>query len=305
LRRTFNLSAIHFTWDRKNIGDRIFKKTNKKISSIGRLIIHSLHEFDEKTFSDGLNKIDTLGKIILLSKIKPESLNSIFKNIIVNYRYIASECIKGGSENYLRLTFFYITNLIKYGIASKNKTASKINYPIAVIEMKEAGLMSVMNGMHPISREIIEYLGQIGEISLNYNLDHPPDIEVLTALQEIGTECANKKLENLCFETLIRTEFLGIEALNSFESTADLERKEEIEKVYKNALTSHWIVSAFLFKNIPESEEWLRNSRNRMEEVFDDAYGEAYNQALKKMDMTSYVGKKILVDYYEAIQKYL
>jgi hypothetical protein len=169
--------------------------------------------------------------------------------------------------------------------------------------MKDAGLMSFLNDMHPVIREIIEYLGQIGETSLNHQLDHPPDIEVLNALQEIGTECANKKLENLCLEILIRTEFLGVEALTSFESAADVERKKEIEKVYKSALTSHWIVSGFLFKNIPEIEEWLKDSKTRMEEVFDDAYEEAYNQALKKMEMTSYVGKRILVDYYEAIRE--
>ena len=302
LRRLFVLSARPFAWNR-NIDYHTSEKTNKKISSIGRLIIHSLHEYEEKTFNTGLSRIDTLGKIVLSSELNPELLNGIFKNIIVNYRNIASECIKAGLENYSRLTFFNITNLIKYGIACKNKAASKINYPIAVIAMKEAGLMSVVNDMHPVSREIIEYLGQIGEISFNYNLDHPPDIEVLTALQEIGTECANRKLENLCLEILIRTEFLGIEALNTFESASDLKRKKEKEKVYKSSLTSHWIVSAFLFKNIPESEEWLKDSRNRMGEVFGDAYGEAYNKALKKMDLASYVGKKILLDYNEAIQK--
>jgi hypothetical protein len=296
----FVLSARPFAWNR-NIDNYISEKTNKKISSIGRLIIHSLHEYDEKTFITGLSQIDTLGKIILSSKLKPDLLDSIFKNVMVTYRNIAAECIKAGLENDLRLTFFNMTNLIKYGIACKNKAASKITYPIAVIEMKEASLMSVVNDMHPVIREIIEYLAQIGEISLGYNLDHPPDIEVLTAFQEIGSECANRKLENLCLEILIRTEFLGIQALNSFDSAPEPEKKKEKETVYKSALTSHWIVSAFLFKNIPESEEWLKDSRTRMEEVFGDVYDEAYNQALKKMEMTSYVGKKILLDYKEII----
>lgn len=258
----------------------------------------------EEYYKGTISKIESLGKILLeSSKLQPILLNDSLKNVIVNYRYIASECIKAGLENYLRLTFFNIANLIKYGIACKNKAASRINYPIAVIEMKEASLMSVLNDMHPVIREIIEYLGQIGETSLNHQLDHPPDIEVLNALQEIGSECANRKLENICFETLIRTEFLAIQALNSYESDADVERKKEIEKVYKSALTTHWIVSGFLFKNIPESGEWLKDSRTRMEEVFGDAYGQAYNQALKKMDLTSYVGKKILVDYFEAIRE--
>jgi hypothetical protein len=41
-----------------------------------------------------------------------------------------------------------------------------------------------------------------------------------------------------------------------------------------------------------------------MEEVFGNVYDDAYDQALRKMEMTSYVGKKILVDYYEAIREY-
>jgi hypothetical protein len=355
--RLFNLSAIPFLRSSSVNDIKIYEKTNGKISSMGRLIIHALHEYDGNTFSIGLGKIDTLGKIVVgSSKLNPELVNSLFNSIVINYRhaaeesleaksenylkntlskidslgrvilesstfnlillnesfkniitsyqYIALECIKAGLENDLMLTFSNITNLIKYGIGCQNALSSKINYPIAVTEAGKLGVMTIKNNLHPVCGEIIDHLAQIGEKSLQNNLDHPPDIEVLTALQEIGTECANKKLENLCFETLIRTEFLGIQALNSFDSAPEPEKKKEKEKVYKSALTSHWIVSAFLFKNIPESEEWLKDSRTRMEEVFGNVYEEAYNQALRKMEMTSYVGKKILVDYYDAIREY-
>ena len=81
--------------------------------------------------------------------------------------------------------------------------------------------------MHTIGDEIIDHLAQIGEKSLNHNLYHPPEIEVLAALQEIGIECANRKLENLCLEILIRIKFFGIEALSNFESVIDLKRKKE------------------------------------------------------------------------------
>ena len=352
--RLFNLSTIPFLRNNRVNDNKIYQRTNERIFSMGRLIIHAMHEYDGNTFSTGLEKIDTLGKIIMSSsKLKPESLNKLFKNMVLNYRYtaleslkaksenylkhtlsnidslgkiilesspfnlkllndsfkniitsyqyIAYECIKAGLENDLMVTFSNITNLIKYGIGCTNDLTSKINYSIAVTEAGKIGVMTIKNNLHPVCGEIIDHLAQIGEKSLQNNLDHPPDIEVLTALQEIGTECANKKLENLCFETLIRTEFLGIQALNSFDSAPEPEKKKEKEKVYKSALTSHWIVSAFLFKNIPESEEWLKDSRTRMEEVFGDVYDEAYNQALKKMEMTSYVGKKILLDYKEII----
>jgi hypothetical protein len=354
--RLFNLSAIPFLRGSRVNDNKIYEKTNEKIFSMGRLITHALHEYDGNTFYTGLGKIDTLGKIIMQSsKLEPEFLNNLFKNIVINYRYTASEslkaksenylkhtlsnidslgkiilesspfnlkllndsfkniisiyqhiaveCIKAGLENDLRLTFSNITNLIKYGIGCQNDLTAKINYPISVIEVGKVGVMTIKNDIYAVGSEIIDHLAQIGEKSLNHNLDHPPDIEVLKALQEIGSECADKKLENLCFETLIRTQFLGIQALSNFESLADSERKKEKEKVYKSALTSHWIVSAFLFKNIPESEEWLRDSISRMEEIFGNAYEEAYHQALKKMDMASYVGKKILLEYKEIIQK--
>lgn len=353
--RLFNLSAIPFLRSSRVNDNKIYEKTNEKIFSMGRLIIHAMHEYDGNTFSIGLGRIDTLGKIIMeSSKLAPAFVNRLFNNIVINYRYAASEslkaksenylkltlsridslgkiilesstfnlkllndsfkniiftyqcialeCINAGSENDLRLTFSNITNLIKYGIGCTNKLTSKINYPIAITEVGKVGVMAIKKNMFSVGGEIIDHLAQIGEKSLNHQLVHPPDIEVLTALQEIGAECANRKLENLCLEILIRTEFLGIEALNIFESTADLERKKETEKVYKSSLTSHWIVSAFLFKNIHESGEWLKDSIRRMEEVFGNVYDDAYDLALKKMEMTSYIGKKILLEYKEVIE---
>lgn len=351
LRRLFNRSAFHFVWGGRDADPHVAEKTNKKISSMGQLVIHSIHQDDEKTFIAGLNKIDALGNMIQESSMKIESeiLNELFKTMIINYRWIASECIKAKWENYLALIFSKtdalgkmilasskldlkslndifktiivnyrctasecikakwedhlslifsnMTNLIKYGMSLENHITSKINYTIAVKEMEKVGVMSIKNNMHPLGSEIIDNIGQVGELSLNCNLDHPPDIEVLTALQEIGAESAKRRLENLCLEALIRIEFLGVEAQDEFQFMIDSERKEEIKKVFQNALKSHWIVSAFLFKSIPETGDWLKDTRKRMEDVFKKDYGDAYKQALKEMDMTSFVGKKILSDY--------
>lgn len=302
--RLFNFSARHFVRGNKPINRQTYEKINERISSMGRLTIHSLHEYDEKTFSAGLKKIGTLAKIIMeSSKLDTKYLNELFKNIIINYRRIASECIKAKLENYLRETFSSITNLIKYGITCKNKLTSKINYPIAVNEMKKVGMMSIESNMLPIGSEIIDSLAQIGDMSLSHHLDHPPAIEIVTALQEIGTEYANRRLENFCLEILIKIEFFGIGVLNDIDSCTDSHREKEMEKVFKSTLKSHWIVSAFLFKNIPESKEWLKEALTRMKTEFENYYLGAFSLAKKKMHLTSYVGKKILSDYFNAIQK--
>jgi hypothetical protein len=354
LTRLFNLSAVPFIRDRRVIGRRLYEKTNRKIFSLGRLIIHALHENDEMAFSLGLAKLETLGRIMLASsKLDPILLNDFLKNIAINYRYIVAEslerksenylkqalakidalgkilvelsesdikllndsfknmimisrdidleCIKAGLENRLMLTFSNTAGLIKHGLRCQAESAAKINYPPLITETGKVGITALQQNMSAVGGEIINNLARIGELSLSRQLDHPPVLEVLTALQEIGSSCAEREWENLCLETLIRIQLLAVEALNGAEFITDSALRIENEKIYHSALASHWIVSAFLFKKIPESGEWLRDSRGRMEEIFGDSYFQAYDQALRKLDMTSYVGKKVLLDYYAAI----
>lgn len=113
----------------------------------------------------------------------------------------------------------------------------------------------------------------------------------------------SKKLENLCIETLVRIDSLGRESALLIEPGADSKRKEEIEKIFKKALSSHWIVSAYMLKYIPESGEWLKKFRNVLEQEFGDSFGNAYNHALNEMELISSIGVKILKDYKKAITK--
>jgi hypothetical protein len=282
----------------------VYEKINENISAMGRLTLHALHDQDEKSFNTGLVRMSALGKLILeSSKINPKFLNGLFKNLITNYSHIASACINAKLENYLRETFSSITGLIKDGISSKNPPAAKVNYPIAVYELKKLGLKCIESDMHPVGSEIIDALAQIGELSLRQPLDHPPALDVLTAFQEIGAEFAKKSIENFCLEILIKIEFFAREISNDMDSFAGSGRTGEASKVLKNVLKSHWIVSAYLFKTIPEAGEWLRKAVNRMGEEFKGDYLEAYDLALKAMDLSSYVGKKILLDYYESIRE--
>ncbi|NIM17367.1 MAG: hypothetical protein GTO45_35625 [Candidatus Aminicenantes bacterium] len=302
--RIFNFSVFQFIRGSRNTNNKTPDRINKMVYYMRRLIIHSIHEHDDRTFYTGLNKIDALGKTILdVPDLDLKFLNSFFKNTIVNYRHIAAECIKSRLEDYLRDTFSKIAGLIKYGIDFTNKNTAEIDYPIAVIELSKVGMMSLENNMHSIGSDIIDSLEQIGNKSLGGNLDHPPTMEVLRALQEIGEECARRKLENLCLEALIKIEWLGVEAQDKSESVSDLKRKEDLKKVFQNALKSHWIVSAFLFKSIPETKEGLRDAKARLEDVFNNDYLDAYDQALKEMDLMSYVGKKILMDYKKVITR--
>lgn len=304
LTRLFFFSVRPFIKSNKRVNAKIIEETNRKITYMGHLIMHATHEHDYNTFSIGLERLNALGKIILESPgFNEKTLNNIYKNIITNYQYISCECWKINLESYMRQAAINISDLIKFGLTSKNKITSKIDYPILIIELEKIGIMSVENNMHYASREIITYLGQIGETSLKRNLDVPPEIQVLSSLQEIGIMCAAKKLENLCIETLIRIEGLGRESAVLIEPDADSKRKEEIEKIFKKALSSHWIVSAYMFRHIPESGEWLKKSRDELEREFGDNFRNAYHHALNEMELISSVGVKVLLDYKKAVSK--
>lgn len=307
LTRLFRFSVRPFikgNKSNKKIDEKIIEETKRKIAYMGHLIIHATHEHDIGTYSMGIEKLNYLGKIILESPgLNDRTLNNIYKNIISNYQYISCECAKVKLENYMMQAAINISDLIEFGMTNKSKFASKIDYPILIIELEKAGMMSVENNMPSAGREIIGSLGQIGEMSLNKNLDIPPEIQVLSSLQEIGIMCAAKKLENLCIETLVRIDSLGRESAVLIEPDADSKRKEEIEKIFKKTLSSHWIVSAYMFKHIPESGEWLKKSRDVLEQDFGDSFGNAYNHALNDMELISSIGVKVLMDYEKAVTK--
>jgi hypothetical protein len=304
LLRLFNFSASPFVFNFIKVNEKIIEKTKKRITALHQLILPSIHDYDNNLFSLGLEKLNALGKIILESpKLDDNYLNDIYKNIITNYQYISCECAKIKLVKYLRQAAFNISDLIKFGMTSKNQIALKIDYPILIKELEKAGVISVENNMHSVVSEIINYLGQIGEMSLEKNSDIPADIQVLSSLQEIGILCAEKKLETLCIEALRRILTLGSESAMLMESNTDSERKKEIEKILKKALSSHWIVSAYMFKHIPESGEWLKKLRIELKQEFGDNLGSAYNHALNEMELISSVGVKVLQDYKKAVKK--
>jgi len=304
LTRLFRFSVRPFIKSNKRVNTKIIEETNRKIAYMGHLIMHTIHEYDYNTFSIGLEKLNAIGKIILESpRCNEKTLNDIYKNIITNYQYISCECASVELEKYMGKAAFNISDLIKFGMSSKNRIASKIDFPILIKELEKVGVISVENNMHSSGREIIGHLGQIGEISLKKNFEVPPEIQVLSSLQEIGIICAEKKMENLCIETFIRIESLGRESAVLIEANVDLERKKEIEKIFKRALSSHWIVSAHMFKHIPESGEWLKKFRIELEQEFEDSFGNAYNHALNEMELISSVGVKVLLDYKKAVSK--
>lgn len=296
----FHFSVWPFIKSNKMIDKKIMEETKRKVSYMGHLIIHTTHEHDDNTFSIGLKKLNALGKIILESpKLNIKDLNDIYKNIITNYQYISCECANLKLENYMIQAAINISDLIKFGMTSKNNIASKIDYPILIIEFEKVGVMSVENNMHAVGLEVIDRLGQIGEMSLKKNLDIPPEIDVLFSLQEMGIMCAEKKLENLCIETLIRIGGLGRHSAELLKSDADSKRKKEIEKIFKKALSSHWVVSAYMFKYIPESGEWLKKLKLTRE--FGHNCSIAYRHALNEMKEISSISMKIIMDYKKAV----
>lgn len=304
----FNVSALPFVRG-KNITRKSLEGVETNISTMGQLIIRSIDENDYRTFSMGLKKLGVLGMLIMeASGVEIASVDHLFKTIIKNHRYIVTDSEKAKVEGYIRKIFYNMASLIKFGMSCSKGGASALNYSIAVIEMKKIGIICVDCEMHSVTTDLIGFLGQIGDASINLesdkNLIHPPDIEVLISLQEIGIKSANRKLEALCMETLIKIHSiadLAKERIKSLEDPAEKKDGEKerkgIGKVFKNALKSHWVVSAFMFKNIPESEEWLGRRRIALKEEFGDEYLDAYERAYKEMRGYSSVGKKVLMGY--------
>jgi hypothetical protein len=311
------ISAQSYIYYFNKVAQRKVMRTNKNITSMTKLIIDSIRENDYPTFFMGIERVESLGKIILeTKKISIEHMNKLFKHIIKNHRFMVAESIKQGLEDFTKDISSKISNLIKYYMEARNEIAKKIDYPIAIIEIRKVGLMCIESNMQTVSSEIIENLGQLAESPLNERLEQPPDIEALRSLQKIGIECADRKMETLCIDCLLRTQSIAdfakkriieieveikkaeaedMESKKIGEEIAGLENeKAGMEKVYRSALKSHWIISAYLFENVPGSRKYLEDLREEMKENFGKDYDNAYNQVIDEMKLTYFGGEKIL-----------
>ncbi len=280
-------------------------KESGKLERIGNffLKITGIRRFSNSGISSSKSNIGNNGE-------KAKLKDDLIKVVLHNHLYIATECVRlRWGENMNRIVSNTV-DLIKQSMGLKDKIVSKaIDYPIFVNEVKSLGILSIESNLISPTMGIIDSLGQISEYSLNLRrtreFDNPPDIKVLESLQAIGIECSTRKYESSCHEVLVRIESIADMAYRSIAREKEAGKEEgDIKEIIilEEALKAHWIISAYIFKYIPEAKEWLKPSVKKMEEEFGKRYAEAYRLALEEMGYTSSIGKKVLLDYKKKVK---
>lgn len=216
-----------------------------------RITSFSLSKHHYITFEYGLEKLSNIAiKIMDSKKLDADTMNILLKEIVINLRYLGIECTNTKSDESMTKICEYVKELILRGMRSGKH--NHIEYQILVIQLEKIGISATENTFISVIDEVLDSLGKIGELSLTKEkLIHPPIGTVLFGLQNIGIECAKKRLGSSC-----------LNALNRIESISDLSLGLGNEDVLKSALKEHWILSAFIHKYISEADNLLTTRKD-------------------------------------------
>ncbi len=135
--------------------------------------------------------------------------------------------------------------------------------------------------MFDLTDDLIIIISNLGREGLKCEQISSPVVEVISSLQEIGIECAILQNENLSIEIINRLYLIATESKRD-SPTFDL------------SLSSIWIVSAYLNKNISDTYNWSLQNVLRIKSDYNLAFYASFKNALLELEETSCVGLSIL-----------
>jgi AAA+ ATPase superfamily predicted ATPase len=266
------------------------ERTITTIDNISDILVNAVRENDSGTFREGLRQMEVSGEIILSSsRLSPEWKNRILKHLFLLHERIAVKCVEEKSIENFKPIVHQLAALIKYAMSGEKGIYrdNQLDFPLLILTLKKIGIIWFNYHIFPGEYEVIDHLGQIAEYSLNLErqglpLYHPPDIQIINSLQELGVICAEKRMENPCVVCLVR-----------LQSIAEL-AKNSNPRVYESALKSYWILAAYMYEYIPGSGTWLIQSIERMADFFGDDFPGALGTAAAEMQLISFAGMEVL-----------
>jgi hypothetical protein len=180
--------------------------------------------------------IRILDRALRESPVNSEVGNFLLKEIMKSFRDVSVACIECRSDEYSRRIGKYMKKVIIDGL----RTEKNLRYPNLVLYIERLGVEAAGSNLEETTDEIINSLGQIGYQSIAADLQCSPILAVLRGLQNIGVVCTEKKMVHQCATT--RTRIIEIARLGE-------------KSMQEEALRRFWVVTAFMYRNIPEITE--------------------------------------------------
>jgi len=214
-----------------------FTSLNEKINLLGRIAIQALRNYNYILLDYTLeNMRDVAQQVINKEEIHTKNCNSAIKEIMRNFRDFGIISVKYQVEEYSKRVGKDMSKIIIDGM----KNERRFEYGHLIQYLEKFGIDATRNHAEETSEEIISNLGLIGDFLVKNNEEISPINGVLKGLQNIGISCSGEKMIHRCNTARMRLIGIARATKGSVKSEAQMR---------------FWVVTAFLYTNIPEMKE--------------------------------------------------
>jgi hypothetical protein len=246
-----------------NIGGQSkVEEISEGISALGKLALKALRSHNYGALEIGVRCIaETDIEIFRKKRMSAETRDLLVRETIRVLKELGIACVESKRDEYARQVGKYIMLTIVTGLREKEN----LSYPSLVLDMQKFGIAAAKGNLMETTDEILNSLGRIGDQSITMSLQCSPVFAVLKSLQNIGMVCAEEKMIHQCATT--RTRIIGI-------------ARQGEKPIQEEALRRFWVVTAFMYKDIPEITEANFRLENTLRGEFGDAFSEQLDRAL-------------------------
>ncbi|MGC1120875.1 MAG: hypothetical protein WBA22_07250 [Candidatus Methanofastidiosia archaeon] len=238
------------------------EEISEGIGALEKLALKALRNCNYGALEIGVRcLVEIVVKIFRKRRMSAETKNLLIRKTVRVLKELGIACVESKRDEYARQVGKYIKLTIVTGLREKEN----LGYPSLVLDMEKFGIAAAKGNLIETTDEILNSLGSIGDQSTAMNLQLSPILAVLKGLQNIGIVCAEERMVHQCATT--RTRIIGIA------------RRGE-KPIQEEALRRFWVVTAFMYRNIPEITEANFGLESILRREFGDAFSEQLDRAL-------------------------
>ena len=249
-----------------SVGGRVQEKNlREKINHLERITLQALSNRNYLALDYAIMCLKDINcEIMRRAETATKINNYIIKEIMRTFRDLSITCIEYKSDEHSRQIGKHMKEIIMNGLRNRKN----FEYPNLVLNIEKLGIEAARKHLEETTDEILNSLGQIGDQGMKMHLQRPPVLAVLKGLQNIGIVCTEEKMIHQC--ATARARLLGIARLGN-------------ETICREALGRFWVVTAFMYRNIPEMGEANFELETRLREEFGIDFVCAIDEAIEML----------------------
>lgn len=260
----------------------------EKMNDLTRITLQALSNHNYIALDYGISCLmDVNCEIMRKTRMTTEIGNILIKEMMRSFRDLSVACIECKSDEYSRRIGKHMKEIIMDGL----RNGKNFEYPNLVLNIEKLGIGAARKHLEETTDEILNSLGKIGDQGIKKrDLQRSPILAVLKSLQDIGIICTEEKMVHQC--ATARTRLIGAARLGD-----NLVRDE--------ALRRFWVITAFMYTNIPEMKETSYELETRLKEEFGRIFTQQIDETIEMLHKESDWIKKQVVREFKNTSEFL